>query len=126
MGSQSFPLSSVLLRLAASHPQAVRRDELLESLYPEVDATAARNRLRVALARLRQRIELVEAPDDRTGLSPETVKVDIHDARQAAHIASLEPEVQSELTTLRSLLPAFSQVLFPHADSEWQLVAQTE
>jgi len=122
----SYGFSNVLLRLAASHPQSVRRDQLLESLYPEVDATTARNRLRVALARLRQRIELVEAPDDRIGLFPETVKADIHDARQAAHVASLEPEVQSELTTLRSLLPAFSQVLFPHADSEWQLVAQTE
>ncbi len=126
IGSQSFPLSSVLLRLAASHPQDVRREELLESLYPEVDATTARNRLRVALARLRQRIELVETPDDRIGLSPETVKVDLHDARQAAHAASLEPEVQSELSTLRSLMPAFSQVLFPHAESDWQMVAQTE
>jgi DNA-binding SARP family transcriptional activator len=124
--NQDVPLPSALIRLAANHPVPVRREDLIASLYPEVSPSTARNRLRVALTRLRQRVPLLDLPGDLIGLDPHLVEVDLDEVRRTAHAAAQEPEVQAELTTLRSLLPAFSQVLFPLTEHDWQLIAQAE
>lgn len=117
-----FVPSSLLLRLAVAHPVPVRRSVLLESLYPEADA-AARNRLRVALTRLRSTVPLIET-GEQVGLNPTEVAVDLCDVHAELSEIEQEPSEEAERARLMSLLVPLSSPLFPNAVLDWELAAQ--
>lgn len=114
----------LLLRLAAEHPNPVRREDLIESLYGDDDSPDARNRLRVALTRLRRVVPLAEV-DDLVALDPAKVRVDVTHLRQRLADIALEPSAEGEASALRELLAPLGTLLFPEADRAWQLEAQS-
>lgn len=113
----------LLLCLAASHPNPVRRDHLLQSLYGEGATTEARNRFRVSLTRLRRLVPLVEE-DDRVGLDANQVEVDVNLIEKRLAEIGLEPTVEAEVAMLKGLIGTLGTVLFPQPASEWEMDAQ--
>lgn len=109
--------------LAASHPKLVRRDDLVESLYGEGATADARNRFRVSLTRLRRSVPLLEA-DDRVGLDPNHVEVDITTIQKRLAEIALEPSAEAEVAILKGLINTLGTVLFPQAATEWEMEAQ--
>lgn len=114
---------ALLLRLAASHPAPVRRDDLVHDLYGESGTADARNRFRVALTRLRRAVPLLET-DDGVALDPDVVEVDVTDLGQRLADIALEPSAEAESALLKELLGPLATVLFPGAASDWELDAQ--
>lgn len=122
-GSPPKAQSSLLRRLAWSHPLPVPRATLLEDLFPETDPPEAQNRLRVAMSRLRQRHRISETPE---GVRLEDVTVDISELRTTLNALRWEPDPAVELQSRRDLVPRLLRPLFPNAKLDWEINAQTE
>ncbi len=116
--SAANKLPALALYLAARFPLFVTRSELIESLWPETSPESARNRLRVALSRLRAEIEL-EEQDDRLRLCPETVRVDVIQFLQRWEEIRHEPDPETEWIALLELLPQFAKRVLPHRSEPW-------
>jgi DNA-binding SARP family transcriptional activator len=123
-GGRRVTPGPLLVRLAAAHPHPVRRDDLIASLYPDAPVAEARNRLRVALTRLRRSVPLREA-GDHVGLDPDLVRVDVADLRERLRETGLEPAAAAEARALEELLPRLGQLLFPDPAGDWELQAQS-
>lgn len=123
-GSASEP-GQLLARLATAHPKALGREELVFDLYPEVDPLEARNRLRVALSRLRKQIPLLEY-ENLVSLDGGEVTVDLYEARLGLQPGQEEPDGRDEAVALSKWLPWLKQTLFPGATHDWELQAQAE
>lgn len=115
----------LLARLAVDHPRLVKRDALISSLYPDASPTDARNRLRVALTRLRRGIALKEVGDE-VGLDPDLTEVDLHRVRSRLAELGLEPDAAAEVNGLAELAESLSATLFPGTGSEWEMQAQLD
>jgi predicted ATPase len=103
-------IAALLARLALAPQRSHSREELIDLLWPEVDLTIGRNRLRQALSTLRRLLQPPGAGDvllaDRTGvrLNPQAVTCD---ALQFAQLAAAGHHVQARLLYLGELLPGF-------------------
>ncbi len=123
-GSRRRP-NMLVLRLGWACPGAVEREELIRDLGGDDANSAARNRLRVALTRLR-RTGFLREQGDQIGLNPETISVDVCELRSRIADARDEPDPALEIQALAALLPQLRRPLFPELSSSWQLHAQTE
>lgn len=128
--------NSLFLVLAAHHPTPVRRDHLLELLWPEDPGPEARNRLRVALSRLRAEIPLVETKDQNgtstlLGFDQDVVQVEVPAILEQLSESRTEPDPNLERATLQTLSPALQKELalpkgsdvFDRFHDEWHLAA---
>ncbi|MBS1719867.1 MAG: helix-turn-helix domain-containing protein [Armatimonadetes bacterium] len=114
---------NLLLCLAASHPNPVQREDLVDALYGEDANADARNRFRVSMSRLRRLVPLVET-EDSVSLDASQVEVDIALIKKRLAEIELEPAVETEVAMLKELLFTLRMVLFPKATSEWEMKAQ--
>lgn len=116
--SAANKLPALALYLAARFPLFVTRSELIDSLWPETSPESARNRLRVALSRLRAEIEL-EEEDDRLRLRPEPIQVDVIQLLQAMEGIRHEPDPEQEWIALLDMLPQFAKRVLPQRQETW-------
>lgn len=117
----------VFLALAARHPERVEREVLLQLLWPGDPAPEARNRLRVALSRLRDEFSLEEHPEG-VRLDPSEFSTDLAQVRVRLSQIADEPEPEIEYRALLELLPLLAQPILRSVDDsarmDWQLTAR--
>ncbi len=122
--------------LALNHPNPVDRDDLLSTLWPDDESADARNRLRVALSRLRSEMPLIESESHGSGaamvgLDRARVRVDLADVTERLTLALTEPDPRLEREALVELLPTLCSKLgvakepdaFSRAHNDWAFAA---
>ncbi len=106
-GAPTVALAVVALR------RVVHVEEVTDVLWPDVDPTVARRRLRNVLARVRQPAgPIILRHGDRLELAPDVV-VDHHVLDQEARRALAEPEGQPRRARIRELLHAYAEPFLP-------------
>jgi len=126
----------LLQLLALHHPKPIDREALLTTLWQDDESADARNRLRVALSRLRAEVPLIETESAKTGavlvgLDRSQVSVDIAEVNDLLSVARTEPDPAVERESLLELLPTLSAKLgvskepeaFAEAHNTWALAA---
>lgn len=113
----------LLQLLAVHHPKPVDRETLLAALWPDDESADARNRLRVALSRLRAEVPLTETESksggaDLIGFDRNEVKVDLYEVHEKLSVSRIEPDPSVEQSLLKELAPLLSKKLCVPSDSE--------
>lgn len=108
----------LLLCLGAHHPALISRSELGSSTIEAFDTPAGANRFRVALARLRKLVPIIEH-EGSLGFDLERVIVDVAEVRSAINSAVDEPDALRERAILESFLPHLSLPLLEGVDVLW-------
>lgn len=116
--AEASRLPKVILVLAANAPAFTSRDALLEALWSTVPPETGRNRLRVALSRLRAEFALEEG-DEGVRLNPDRVTIDVLAAMDALEAARHEPDAEQEWRVLVSLLPVWRKRVLPRRTESW-------
>ncbi|GAA5121438.1 LysM peptidoglycan-binding domain-containing protein [Haloechinothrix salitolerans] len=120
------PKKREILTLLALHPDGIRRDTLLATLWPDISTDTGRRRLHGHLSRLREQLrpaigdacrELISRDDKHYSLNPRLITVDlwtINTTLRRHTTGQLEPA-----QTLDTLLHDYHAQLAPDLDAVW-------
>jgi len=111
-----FQRNELFLLLALSYPRPLSRGRILQTLFPDVEPDAARNRLRVALTRLRSTNLIRETAD---GILLDGVTTDLADLRLAWGAVLEEPDAGTELLAMGALIEPLGEPLCPDMSWSW-------
>lgn len=117
--------SRLMLALAAHHPRPVGRRELATAVWGGGSEADGGNRLRVALARLRKVVPLVESGGE-VSFAPGALWIDLAEVRGLLQQVSEEPDPTVECDVLRRLLPILGADLGVDRDEIWAVQAQAD
>lgn len=117
--------SRLMLALAVHHPRPVGRRELAAAVWGASSEGDGGNRLRVALARLRKVVPLVESGGE-VSFAPGSLWIDLAEVRGLLQQVSEEPDPNLERDILRRLLPVLGANLGIEGDETWVVQAQAE
>ena len=123
----SSRIATLLAWLVLAPPRSHPRQELIDLLWPDVDAEAGRLRLRVAMASLRRQLE---PPDVAPGsvlladrlhlrLAPQACRCDVHDFEAALKAARRAPSPPEKRDALDQALALYSGELLPGFYDDW-------
>lgn len=103
--------------LAIRAPNAVRRSELLETLYPHVGRKEALNRLRVGLTRIRAVIPLLE-DSETVRIDTSKVEIDLYSLSKSAKDTAPTSD-DEEFRALLQSIDSLQAPLLPGVDERW-------
>ncbi len=123
----------LLAYLALSLGQTPSREQLMDLLWPEMEADAGRNNLSTHLSFLRRVLEpagtsagsVLRADRQSVSLNAASVQVDVHEFEAALRAARRETDLHARLTPLSIALALSASPLLPSFYDEWAIGAQT-
>lgn len=116
---RSHQAGGLLAHLAFAR-RSVRREELIESLWPGCEAGAGRNRLSVALSSLKAQLgDIFEADRDTITLRSGTFSSDTGAFETLLRRAAQATEADEQIELLTQATALYKGVLLPGYDEEW-------